>query len=323
MGKIQRKVIGKFKLFIPSYIEAYRSGKLTESINKAFKIIENCTLCPRECRVNRLEDERGICRTGRLAMISSFHPHFGEEEPLVGVNGSGTIFMTYCNLLCVFCQNWEISHLGQGTEISSKDFADMMISLQRQGCHNINFVTPTHVVPQILDALPYAIEKGLKIPLVYNTGGYDKVESLRLLDGIFDIYMPDFKFWDPEIARRYLKAPDYPEVARNALKEMHRQVGDLILDERGIAIRGIILRHLVMPEGLAGTKEIMRFVAKEISSNTYVNIMDQYRPCGNAYKYPSINRRITSEEYKEALKVAREEGIARLDRRKIRMRIIW
>jgi len=309
-------------LFVPSYRDAHQTGKLAKNVKKAFKILENCCLCPRECEVNRLEDEKGICRTGRLALVSSFNPHFGEEDPLVGTNGSGTIFMTYCNLLCVFCQNWEISHLGQGSEVSSKDLADMMLSLQRQGCHNINFVTPTHVVPQILDALPYAIEKGLNVPLVYNTGGYDKVESLELLNGIFDIYMPDFKFWDPEMARKYLKAPDYPERARDALKEMHRQVGDLVLDEKGIALRGIILRHLVMPGGVAGTREIMRFIAREISSNTYVNIMDQYRPCGDSYNYPPLDRRITSDEYEEALKVAREEGITRLDRRKIKMRII-
>jgi len=306
-------------LFVPSYIEAHRKGKLTENRDKAFKILENCRLCPRECEVNRLEDEKGTCRTGRLAVVSSFNPHFGEETPLVGNHGSGTIFMTNCNLLCVFCQNWEISHLAEGREVSSKKMADMMLSLQRQGCHNINFVTPTHVVPQVLDALPYAIEGGLNVPMVYNTGGYDKVESLKLLDGIFDIYMPDFKFWDPEMAKQYLKAPDYPERAREALKEMHHQVGDLELDENGVALRGIILRHLIMPGGLAGTRELMRFVAKEISPNTYVNIMDQYRPCGNAYKYPPIDRSITHDEYEEALKAAEEEGITRLDSRERRM----
>jgi putative pyruvate formate lyase activating enzyme len=310
-------------LFIPSYIEAQRKGKLAESIKKAYKILENCRLCPRECEVNRLEDEKGICRTGRSAMVSSFNPHFGEEDPLVGTNGSGTIFMTNCNLLCVFCQNWEISHLGQGSEVTSKTLAGMMLNLQRQGCHNINFVTPTHVVPQILNALPYAIEGGLNVPLVYNTGGYDAVESLKLLEGIFDIYMPDFKFWDPEMARKYLKAQDYPERAREALKEMHRQVGDLTLDENGIALRGILLRHLVIPGGVAGTRDIMRFIAKEISPNTYVNIMDQYRPCGYAYKYPPLDRGIAHDEYDEALRAAREEGITRLDSRERRIRIIW
>ncbi|MEW6213660.1 MAG: radical SAM protein [Nitrospirota bacterium] len=309
-------------MFIPSYIGTHRSGDLAERIKKAYKILENCRLCPRECEVNRLKNEKGICRTGRSAVVSSFHPHFGEEDPLVGTNGSGTIFMTNCNLLCVFCQNWEISHLGEGSEVSSETLAGMMLHLQRQGCHNINFVTPTHVVPQILDALPYAIEDGLNIPLVYNTGGYDAVESLKLLEGIFDIYMPDFKFWDSEMARRYLKAPDYPERAREALKEMHRQVGDLVLDENGIALRGILLRHLVMPGGVAGTREIMRFIVKEISPNTYVNIMDQYRPCGHAYKCPPLDRGITHDEYKEALRATREEGITRLDKRERRIRII-
>lgn len=309
------------KEFIPSYIDAYRTDKLSKSIEAALKIIENCCLCPRDCGVNRIEDEKGFCRTGRLAMVSSYNPHFGEEDPLVGKYGSGTIFMTNCNLLCVFCQNWEISHLGEGTQVSSKTLASMMLQLQKQGCHNINFVTPTHVVPQILEALPHAIEGGLRVPLVYNTGGYDSVDTLKLLEGIFDIYMPDFKFWDPEMARKYLKAHDYPERAKEALKEMHRQVGDLVSDENGVALRGIILRHLVMPNRVAGTREIMRFVAKEISPNTYVNIMDQYRPCGNAYKYPLINRRVTQEEYEEALKAAREEGINRLDKRDRRMMI--
>lgn len=308
--------------FIPSYIDTFRKGELAGRIDAALKIIENCRLCPRECEVNRLNDEKGFCRTGRSAMVSSYNPHFGEEDPLVGSRGSGTIFMTNCNLLCVFCQNWEISHLEEGSKVSSKTLAGMMLYLQKQGCHNINFVTPTHVVPQILEALPHAIEQGLNVPLVYNTGGYDSVESLKLLNGIFDIYMPDFKFWDTEMARKYLKAPDYPEKAREALKEMHRQVGDLVLDEKGVALRGIILRHLVMPEGIAGTREIMRFISREISPDTYVNIMDQYRPCGNAYRYPPLNRRITDEEYEEAIRAAREEGINRLDKRE-RGRIVF
>ncbi len=285
-------------------------------------MLESCRLCPRECKVDRLKDERGICRTGRSAIVSSYNAHFGEEAPLVGSHGSGTIFLTHCNLLCVFCQNWEISHLGMGEEVSSEALALMMLDLQRQGCHNINFVTPTHVVPQILDSLPYAIEGGLNVPLVYNTGGYDAVETLKLLEGIFDIYMPDFKFWDPDTARKYLKAADYPGRAREALREMHRQVGDLALDENGVATRGILLRHLVMPGGTAGTREIMRFVATEISSNTYVNIMDQYHPCGEARKYPPLDRCITADEYEEALTAAREEGITRFDTRERRTGII-
>jgi putative pyruvate formate lyase activating enzyme len=306
----------------PSYIEAHRTGKLADSIKELYKSLANCCLCPRKCEVNRLEDEKGICRTGRSAMVSSFNPHFGEEDPLVGTNGSGTIFMTNCNLLCVFCQNWEISHLAEGSEVDSKTLADMMLQLQRLGCHNINFVTPTHIVPQILDALTYAVDGGLNVPLVYNTGGYDSVETLKLLEGIFDIYMPDFKFWDPEMARKYLKAPDYPERARDAIREMHRQVGDLTQDENGIARRGVLLRHLVMPGGVAGTREIMRFVTKEISPDTYVNIMDQYRPCGNAYKYPPLDRCIAHDEFEGALRATCEEGIRRFDRRERRMRII-
>ena len=302
-------------MHMPSYLEAYRTGRLAESIRKAYKILENCLLCPRECQVNRLKDEKGICRTGLSAMVSSYNPHFGEEAPLVGTYGSGTIFITNCNLLCVFCQNWETSHLGEGLRVNSKALARMMIELQYRGCHNINFVTPTHVVPQILDALPYAIEDGLNVPLIYNSGGYDSVESLKLLEGIFDIYMPDFKFWDSEMARNYLKAADYPEKAREAIKEMHRQVGDLTLDANGIALKGILLRHLVMPEGAAGTRDIMRFIVGEVSPDTYVNIMDQYRPCGNAKKYPSLDKTVTRYEYEEALRAAREEGITRLDRR--------
>jgi putative pyruvate formate lyase activating enzyme len=288
---------------------------LADSINRAKRILKNCRLCPRECEVNREQEGIGICRTGKLALVSSYSPHFGEEKPLVGTNGSGTIFFTNCNLLCVFCQNWELSHLGEGSAVTPKTLASMMLHLQRQGCHNINFVTPTHVVSQILNALPSAIEGGLKVPLVYNTSGYDSVESIKLLEGIFDIYMPDFKFWDSDMAHNYLKARDYPEKAREAIKEMHRQVGDLTLDENGIASRGILLRHLVMPAGLADTREIMRFIAREISSETYVNIMDQYHPCGSANTYPALDRRITHAEYEEAMSAARQQGITRLESR--------
>jgi putative pyruvate formate lyase activating enzyme len=303
-----------FFMFTPSYREAHRTGKLAGSIIRSRRMLENCRLCPRECGVNRLKNEKGVCRTGRLAMVSSFGAHFGEEEPLVGTGGSGTIFFANCNLLCVFCQNWEISHLGEGREVASEALAAMMIELQESGCHNINFVTPSHVVPQILEALPHAVKRGLNVPLVYNTGGHDAVKTLKLLEGIFDIYMPDFKFWDPERARTYLKALDYPEKAGEAIREMHRQVGDLTLDKRGVATRGLLLRHLVMPGGLAGTREIMRFVATELSPDTHVNIMKQYYPCGSASKYPPLDRRITREEYAEALRAAREEGIRRLDR---------
>ncbi|MGO9952666.1 MAG: radical SAM protein [Dissulfurispiraceae bacterium] len=295
---------------------------MNESIGKAISMLKNCRLCPRQCEIDRLQDERGNCRTGRAAMVSSYNPHFGEEDPLVGTNGSGTIFMTNCNLNCVFCQNWDISHLSEGREVNTIALADMMLSLQRRGCHNINFVTPTHVVPQILEALPYAIEGGLDVPLIYNTSGYDSVESLKLLDGIFDIFMPDFKLWDPEKSRKYLQAPDYPEIAREALKEMHRQVGYLTHNGNGIAVRGILLRHLVMPGGVAEIREIMRFIAGQISPDTYVNIMDQYHPCGNARKYPSLDKRITQSEYEAAVHAARAEGITKLDNRKRNVRIV-
>jgi len=265
--------------------------------------------------VDRTADEKGYCRTGTMAVVSSYSPHFGEEDPLVGAKGSGTIFFTHCNLLCLFCQNYDISHLGEGREVASDRLAKIMLSLQEMGCHNINFVTPSHVVAQILAALPLAIEEGLRVPLVYNTGGYDSVETLKLLDGAIDIYMPDLKFMDGEAAQRYCRARDYPEKAKAAIKEMHRQVGDLIINNQGIAERGLLVRHLVMPGGLAGTREAMRFLAGEISPRTYVNIMGQYHPCGQAFELPPLNRRVSSAEYEEAVDMAREEGIHRLDRR--------
>jgi putative pyruvate formate lyase activating enzyme len=253
-------------------------------------------------------------------VVSSYSPHFGEEDPLVGSGGSGTIFLTHCNLLCLFCQNFEISHLGEGQEISSDRLAGMMLHLQERGCHNINFVSPSHGVAQILAALPRAVEGGLRVPLVYNTGGYDSLDTLLLLEGVFDIYMPDLKFMDGEVSRRFCRAPDYPERVRAAIKEMHRQTGDLVLGTHSIAERGLLVRHLVLPGGLAGTREAMRFLTGEVSPDTYVNIMDQYRPCGEAMAHPPLNRRITIREYEEALGMAREEGIHRLDQRKgIRM----
>jgi putative pyruvate formate lyase activating enzyme len=300
-------------MFQPGYIKLYKSGELKKRVEKTVNLMKQCQICPRRCKVNRLENEKGICKVGRLPMVSSYNPHFGEESPLVGTQGSGTIFLTSCNLGCIFCQNYNISHLGEGYEISIERFAKMMIELQNIGCHNINFVTPTHVVPQILEALPIAVEMGLKIPLVYNTGGYDIIETLMIIEGIFDIYMPDFKFTDSDIANRFCKARDYPEVAMKAIKEMHRQVGDLVINNHGIAERGLIVRHLIMPNELAGTRKVMHFLANEISKNTYVNIMDQYHPCGLAHKYPEINRRITTEEFPNAINIAREEGLTRLD----------
>lgn len=296
----------------PAYLDTFSRGILGERVRYAAAILEECQLCPRKCKVNRMKGEKGVCRTGPQTMVSSYGPHYGEERPLVGFNGSGTIFLTNCNLMCVFCQNFEISHLEEGYPINREVFAGMMLDLQKKGCHNINFVTPTHVVPQILSALLVAIPAGLNIPLVYNCSGYEEVETLKLLDGIFDIYMPDFKFWDPDIAEKYCNAPDYPKKARLAIKEMFSQVGNLDLDERGIATRGLLIRHLVMPGELAGTREFVRFVAEEISTNTYVNIMNQYRPCGNAFKFPEIARTITAEEYKIAIRWAKEAGLKRL-----------
>ncbi len=247
--------------------------------------------------------------------MASYSPHFGEEAPLVGRNGSGTIFLSSCNLLCVFCQNYEISHLNEGVDIEPEQIAAMMVELAKTGCHNINFVTPTHVVPQLLEALMLAIEQGLRIPLVYNSGGYDRRETLELLDGVFDIYMPDFKFWEREWSERYCDAPDYSEFAKEAIKEMHGQVGDLVVNEEGIAIRGLLVRHLVMPNNVAGTYEIMRFLAEEISANTYVNVMDQYRPCGKAEEDYAIRERLTSQEFKDAMEAAKRAGLTRLDPR--------
>jgi len=310
------------KDFEPAYIQTFKDGLFPEKIGKAFQTLEKCHLCPRDCGVNRLEGERGVCKAGYLPEVSSCSPHFGEERPLVGFHGSGTIFMTHCNLRCLFCQNYSISHLGEGQEVSFERLAKMMVELQKIGCHNINFVTPTHYVPQILKALAVAIEKGLSVPLVYNTGGYDSVETLKLLDGVFDIYMPDLKYSGSEVAQTYSQAPDYPQVARLAFKEMHRQVGDLIIDERGIAQRGLLVRHLVLPQETAGTKEAMRFLASEISKNTYVNIMDQYHPCGSIDPKSPLSRRITINEFNEAIETAKKEGITRLDKRE-KLRLIW
>lgn len=297
----------------PAYIKAYEQGFLNNRINLAKELLANCSMCPRMCEVNRFKEKSGICKTGSVARVSSYHAHFGEESPLVGLHGSGTIFFTNCNLLCDFCQNFDISHEGRGNEVSDEELALMMLQLQNRGCHNINFVTPSHVVAQILSALQQAASEGLNVPLVYNSGGYDRVETLELLDGIIDIYMPDFKFWDSCISGRACKAADYPEIARLAIKEMHRQVGDLVINKNGIAERGLLVRHLVLPDEAAGTREIMNFISKEISSQTYVNVMSQYYPCGNAYKHPGFNRRITSEEHYQALMYAKKAGITRLD----------
>jgi putative pyruvate formate lyase activating enzyme len=302
-----------------AYLALFESGELRQRVEVAREMLRSCTACPRNCRVDRLADKYAVCRTGRYATVSSHFAHFGEEDCLKGWKGSGTIFFSGCNLRCVFCQNFDISWRLQGAPAPPEKLARMMLDLQRQGCHNINFVTPEHVVPQIIEALPLAIEAGLSVPLVYNTSAYDSMESLALMDGIVDIYMPDFKYWDGEMARKYSRAPDYPEVARRTIKEMHRQVGDLVLDENGLARRGLLIRHLVMPDHIAGTSEVARWIARELSPSTYVNIMPQYYPTGKVspHEFAEINRRITPIEYESALDAAWQAGLKRLDPRRL------
>lgn len=306
--------------FLPSYIRLMNNRTLQEKSRSMKKSLRSCALCPRKCGVDRLSGLTGICKTGTTAWVSSYSPHFGEEAPLVGNNGSGTIFFTHCNLMCTFCQNYDISHLGHGQKVSDSQLAQMMLDLQEMGCHNINFVTPSHVISQIVSALILAADAGLRVPLVYNSSGYDSIETLKLVDGIFDIYMPDFKFWDSKIAEKACNAANYPEVARSAIKEMHRQVGDLVIGDNGIAMRGLLIRHLVLPQGLAGTRTIMRFVANEISTDTYVNIMSQYRPCGRASEIKELAVRPSESDFTDALQAATEEGVKRLDRPR---RVFW
>jgi putative pyruvate formate lyase activating enzyme len=307
--------------FEPAYLKLVRSGELKRRVAEAYARLEACDICARECGVNRrLSAEGAACHTGERALVSSYGPHFGEEDPLVGRGGSGTIFFSWCNLRCQYCQNYEISQMGMGHEVEPEELAKMMLSLQSQGCHNINFVSPSHVVPQILVGLLIAAEAGLRLPLVYNTGGYDSLKTLALLDGVVDIYMPDMKYADADVARRYSKIGHYPASNRAAVKEMHRQVGDLTMDERGVAQRGLLVRHLVLPENLAGTAEIVRFLRDEISPNTYINVMAQYRPCYRAQEYPPLDRSLTSQEYAEAVRLAQDAKL-RLDER--RSRLIW
>ena len=284
---------------------------LQERAEAALARLESCEICPRGCGVNRLEGELGYCRSGRFARVSSFTPHFGEEAPLVGTRGSGTIFMTGCNLDCVFCQNYDISHLGEGRVVSPAKLAEMMISLAEGGCHNINFVTPTHFVPQILEALCEAAAMSLSVPLVYNSGGYDSVSTLQVLDGIFDIYMPDAKYGSDAAAKKYSDAADYTRVMKAAIREMHRQVGALEVGDDGVAVRGLLVRHLVLPEGLAGTAEVVRFLAEEVSAETYLNVMAQYHPCYRAHQFPELSRPITLREYAEAVTIAKSAGLDR------------
>ncbi len=281
---------------------------MEETIKAAYKIMESCKLCPRLCKVNRLNDEKGFCGIGAKAVVSSACAHFGEESVLVGDGGSGTIFFTGCNLGCVFCQNYDISQLQHGNEVEIGDLVNMMLQLQSQGCNNINFVTPTHVVPHILESVHIAREKDLEIPIVYNCGGYETVESLRLLEGTIDIYMPDAKYLDAVSSKKYSFAQDYPEVMKAALKEMHRQVGDLEI-RNGLATRGLLVRHLVMPDNVAGSINFIDFLVDEISRNTFVNVMDQYRPTFKAHNYPEINRPITHKEFLEVYVYAKERGL--------------
>ena len=297
----------------PSYLELFASGELAERVRLAHERLAGCSLCPRACGANRLAGERGSCHSGENAVVCSFHAHHGEETPLSGERGSGAIFFTWCSLRCQFCQNYEISQLGEGQEVDSEDLAVMMLSLQRAGCHNVNLVTPSHVVPQILSALEIAATHGLHLPLVYNSSGYDSVETLKLLDGIVDIYMPDMKYGDAEVGLRLSGIRDYPAINQAAVREMHRQVGDLAVDERGIAARGLLVRHLVLPNGLAGTAEVVRMLAEDVSRSTYINVMDQYRPCYQAQAHPEINRPITRQEYEEAVDMALAHGLTRLD----------
>lgn len=296
----------------PAYL-SLSPDELEDRARRADALMEACTLCPRNCGVNRRKNELGFCGISDAARVASWSPHFGEERPLVGRFGSGTIFLSGCNLGCVFCQNWTISHGREGSVLTDAQFAKAMLDIQAIGCHNINLVTPSHQVPAILRALVLAIRGGLRIPVVYNCGGYESIETLRLLEGIVDIYMPDIKFMDPANAGRYASAQDYPQTVKASLREMHRQVGDLTIDSRGIAVRGLLVRHLVMPDDIAGTGEALHFLAEEISIDTYVNIMDQYHPCHKAHTFPELNRRVTPAEYRSAVRLAIQAGLRRID----------
>lgn len=302
-------------VFQAGYRTLFESGELEHRARIARQHLQDCDLCARYCHVDRLQTIQGaVCRIGERAVVYSYGPHHGEEDVLRGWNGSGTIFFSGCNLRCEFCQNWDISQKGAGREVTAEELAAMMLDLQVQGCHNINFVSPSHVVAQILEAMPIAARHGLRLPLVYNTGGYDSPEALTLLDGVIDIYMPDMKYSDSAIARRYSHVRNYWQVNRAAVKEMHRQVGDLQLDENGLAYRGLLVRHLLLPNGLAGTEKVLKFIAREISINTYINLMDQYYPCYRAGEIPELSRPVSMAEYQEALDIARHLGLERLSR---------
>ena len=300
---------------LPSYRDLLTSGILKERVVEMNKKLARCDLCPRNCFVNRLGGDLGVCGVGQQAWVSSHGPHLGEEKPLRGWRGSGTIFFSGCNLSCIFCQNADISQQLAGRPVTAEDLAGLMLELQARGCHNINLVSPTHVISQILAAIYLAAEKGLNLPIVYNTGGYDSIGTLELLDGIIDIYMPDMKYSLDKSGDRLSSVPDYPLVNKKAVKEMHRQVGDLQIDSAGIAQKGLLIRHLVLPAGLAGSRSVLDFIAREISRNTYLNIMDQYRPAYQAHRVPEINRLVHREEFESVVDLAAELGLKRLDDR--------
>ncbi len=295
----------------PTYIRTKANGLLEQKISDLEALVNSCVLCPRQCRVRRAAGETGYCKAPYAIYLSSAFAHLGEEAPLVGTHGSGTIFLTHCNLRCVFCQNYDISIHGEGRCVSYGELAGIMLRLQERGCHNINLVTPTHYVPQIVKALSVAIDQGLSIPIVYNCGGYESLDVLGLLDGIVDIYMPDIKFLDSGLSKRFCEAGDYPDVVKSVIMEMQRQVGDLECNASGIAQRGLLIRHLAMPNCGEDTKTILRFIKEEVSENTFVNIMAQYHPCHNAGAHPEIARKISSEEYREAIEYAKVIGLAR------------
>lgn len=299
--------------FQPSYIFLYQRGELTHRVQQAYRFLEACTLCPYECKVNRFEEEVGFCQADARLKVAEITPHFGEEAPIVGQYGSGAIFFSYCNMGCVFCQNYDINLEGRGRIISTEELADGMLTLQAQKCHNINLISPTHYIPQILEGVFKAVSKGLKIPLVYNCGGYESVSALHLLRGVVDIYLPDVKYSDDRIAQKYSKVPDYFKAVKLALKEMYYQVGDLQVNKEGIAERGLLVRHLVMPGNLADTEQIVRFIAEEISKNTYLNLMDQYQPAYKAMMFKELKRRTTSLEYHQAMELARNAQLHRFD----------
>src|SRR5919197_1881013 len=299
------------KDFVPAYVQAFEEGILQERAAEAIESLQSCKVCPRDCEIDRFNNEIGVCKSGRLARVASAFPHFGEEDCLRGWNGSGTIFFGWGNLRCVFCQNFETSQFGEGAEVTASQLAGIMLDLQNIGCHNINFVTPEHVVPQILEALVIAVERGLRLPLVYNTSAYDSLESIRLMDGLIDIYMPDFKLWDPEHCRKYLVASNYAEAARRVIAAMHAQVGELTVDEQGLALCGVLVRHLVMPGLLEDTREIVHWLAQDLSRDTYLNVMDQYYPAHKAQtesRFAEIKRGISADEFCGAIELARAAG---------------